>query len=167
MENFPSVRKNGFILLGNIKDSRLCHFYPKRELGKDIVNHIFIIFWVFPLILVLDVLTHIIFIKTPLLTQGTIKAAMKDFPVQLQTIHFVNPMAVFPMVGQALRAMLSKRLRERVTIHTGSNDEVLKSLAACSIPSACVPICMGGTLDTSSYIESFITGRLAIERCRQ
>ena len=78
---------------------------------------------------------------------------MKDFPVQLQTMHFVNPMAVFPMVGQALRAMLSKRLRQEVTIHTGSNAEVLESLAACSIPNACVPTSMGGKLDTSFLEE--------------
>ena len=114
------------------------------------------------------ILTHELFhVKSRLLIQGTIKAAMKDFPVQLQAMHFCNPMAVFPMVGQAIKAMLSKRLRQNVTIHKGSNDEVLKSLAACSIPNACVPISIGGKLDTSSYIDSFIAGRLAIERRRQ
>jgi len=33
MEN-PRVRKHGFVLLGNDKDMKLRHFYPKRVLGK-------------------------------------------------------------------------------------------------------------------------------------
>jgi len=41
------------------------------------------------------------------------------------------------------------RLRQTLTIHTGSSDDVLKSLAACSIPKSCIPTIMGGTLDTS------------------
>lgn len=130
VENFPSVRKKGFILLGNDKDMRLRHFHPRRGLVM-------------------------------------IKSGEKDFPVQLQSIHLCNPMAVFPLVATAAKVILPMRLRQNLTIHTGSSDEVLESLASCSIPSSCIPICMGGTLDTSSYIESFITGRLAIERRRQ
>ena len=72
-------------------------------------------------------------------------------------------MAVFPLVATAAKAMLPMRLRQKVTIHTGSSDEVLESLA-CSIPSNCIPTNMGGKLDTSSYIDSFIAGRLAIEK---
>ena len=36
MEN-PRVRKHGFVLLGNDKDMKLRHFYPKRVLGKSIL----------------------------------------------------------------------------------------------------------------------------------
>ena len=32
MEN-PSVRKHGFVLLGNDKDMKLCHMHPSRGLG--------------------------------------------------------------------------------------------------------------------------------------
>jgi len=96
-----------------------------------------------------------------------IKSGEKDFPVRLQTIHLCNPMAVFPLVATAAKVILPMRLRQALTIHTGTSDEVLESLASCSIPSSCIPKSMGGKLDTSSYIDSFITGRLAIEKRRQ
>jgi len=38
VENFPSVRKKGFILLGNDKDMRLRHFHPRRGLGVYYIN---------------------------------------------------------------------------------------------------------------------------------
>ena len=98
---------------------------------------------------------------------GMIKSGINYFPIQLQAVHLCNPMAVFPLVATAAKVILPMRLRQTLTIHTGSNDEVLESLAACSIPNACVPTNMGGKLDTSSYIDSFIAGRLAIEKRRQ
>ena len=76
-------------------------------------------------------------------------------------------MTVFPLVATAAKVILPMRMRETLTIHQGADDKVLESLAACSIPSSCIPTSMGGKLDTSSYIDSFITGRLAIERRRQ
>ena len=51
------------------------------------------------------------------------------------------------------------RMRETLTIHKGT--DVTGSLAACSIPSSCVPVNIGGKLDTS--IEAFIRARLTIE----
>jgi len=82
-------------------------------------------------------------------------------PVAAQHCHICNPMAVFPLVAQAIKAMLPLRMRETLTIHKGTSDEVLGSLAACSIPSSCIPINIGGKLDTS--IEAFIRARLTIE----
>jgi len=73
-------------------------------------------------------------------------------------------MAVFPFVAPVLKAMLSIRLRQTLTVHRGPTDKVLKSLAACSIPSTCLPTYMGGTLDvSSSFIEGFIATRLNVE----
>lgn len=94
---------------------------------------------------------------------GMIKSGINYFPIQLQAVHLCNPMAVFPLVATAAKVVMPIRLRQTVTIHTGSSEEVLKSLASCSIPGTCIPICMGGTLDISMTIEDFITERLAIE----
>ena len=94
---------------------------------------------------------------------GMIKSGINYFPILLQAVHLCNPMAVFPLVATAAKVVLPLRLRQTLTIHTGSSEEVLKSLASCSIPSSCIPICMGGTLDISMTIEDFITERLAIE----
>jgi len=82
-------------------------------------------------------------------------------PVAAQHCHICNPMAVFPMVAQPIKALLPVRMRETLTIHKGTSNEVLESLAACSIPSSCVPTNIGGKLDTS--IEAFIRARLTIE----
>ena len=70
-------------------------------------------------------------------------------------------MAIFPFVAQAIGAMLPLRLRETFTLHRGPTDKVLKSLAACSIPSTCLPTCMGGTCDVSC-LEGFIAKRLTV-----
>jgi len=70
-------------------------------------------------------------------------------------------MAVFPLIAPALKAMMSMKLRQNVTIHTGSSDKVLESLAACSIPNTCLPTIMGGVVDTSR--EAFVKARLTIE----
>ena len=94
---------------------------------------------------------------------GMIKSGINYFPILLQAVHLCNPMAVFPLVATAAKVVLPLRLRQTLTIHTGTDDEVLKSLASCSIPSTRVPTSMGGTLDISMTIEDFITERLAIE----
>ena len=57
--------------------------------------------------------------------------------------------------------MMSLRARQNVTLHTGSSDRVLESLAACSLPPTAVPTCMGGLLDVS--LEDLFKARLAIE----
>jgi len=93
----------------------------------------------------IDSLTHLISIYSSL---GILKSGEKDFPIQLQTMHLCNP-PVFILLLKVVKATLPSRLRQTLTIHTGSSDEVLKSLAACSIPKSCVPTSLGGTLDTS------------------
>ena len=72
-------------------------------------------------------------------------------------------MAVFPFVAPLIKAMLSIRLRQTLTVHRGPTDKVLNSLAACSMPSTCLPTTMGGTLDIDSSLEKFIAKRLVVE----
>ena len=82
-------------------------------------------------------------------------------PVAAQHCHISNPPAMFPLVAQAIKAMLPLRMRETLTIHQGAEDKVLESLATCSLPNYCVPTNLGGKLDTS--IEAFVAARLTIE----
>ena len=91
------------------------------------------------------------------------RSANYYFPtVQCKAFHGCNPMAVFPFVAPVFKAILSIRLRQTFTLHRGPTDTVLKSLAACSIPSTCLPNCMGGTCDVSC-LDGFIAKRLALE----
>ena len=80
-------------------------------------------------------------------------------PVAAQHCHICNPPAMFPLVAQAIKAMLPLRMRETLTLHKGA--DVTGSLAACSIPSTHIPTYIGGKLDTS--VEAFIRARLTIE----
>jgi len=73
----------------------------------------------------------------------------------------MQPVVRVSLIAPALKAMMSMRLRQNVTIHTGADVKVLESLAACSIPSTCLPSNMGGEVDTSR--EAFIRARLTIE----
>ena len=68
------------------------------------------------------------------------------------------------MIGPAIKAFSSLRSRQLLTLHNGSNDELLESLAACSLPPTAVPTCMGGSLHVS--LEDLFKARLAIEAAR-
>jgi len=148
MEN-PSVRKHGFVLLGNDKDMKLRHMDPGRGLGVCI-------YYLNLSVCSLFIISHDHFVSI-YSSLGILKSGEKDFPIQLQTMHLCNP-PVFILLLKVVKATLPMRLRQTLTIHTGSSDEVLKSLAACSIPRRCVPTSLGGTLNTS--LESFISERL-------
>ena len=71
-----------------------------------------------------------------------------------------NPV-VFPLVGTAVKAMLSLRQRQTLTIHSGSSNSLLESLAACSLPASVIPDNMGGSLHLS--LEKQVAARLAVE----
>ena len=67
----------------------------------------------------------------------------------------------FPLVAPAVKAMLSLRQRQTLTIHSGSSNSLLESLAACSLPASAIPDNMGGSLHLS--LEDLVRARLAIE----
>ena len=70
---------------------------------------------------------------------------------------------MFPLIASAVKAMLPMRLRQTLTVHSGTDEEVLKSLASYSIPRNCIPTSLGGTLN-ASFLEASITARLKIEQ---
>ena len=92
-----------------------------------------------------------------------IKSGDRDFPVRMHSRHVCNA-HIFPLVAPAIKCMMSLRSRQLLTLHNGSNDELLESLAACSLPPTAVPTCMGGLLDVS--LEDLFKARLAIEAAR-
>lgn len=67
----------------------------------------------------------------------------------------------FPLVAPAVKAMLSLRSRQLLTLHYGSSNSLLESLAACSLPASAIPDNMGGSLHVS--LEELVKARLAIE----
>ena len=84
------------------------------------------------------------------------------FPVRQQSRHVCNPNPdTFPLVGAAVKAMLSLRQRQTLTIHSGSSNSLLESLAACSLPARVVPTNIGGSLHLS--LEEQVAARLAVE----
>ena len=64
-------------------------------------------------------------------------------------------------MAPAVKAMLSLRQRQTLTIHSGSSNSLLESLAACSLPASVIPDNMGGSLHLS--LEELVRARLAIE----
>ena len=149
-------------MLGNIKDCRLRHFNSKRVLGKWL--HLIFIFCLSNLSLEIQSSHNYSSFLATIMTIAMIRAGTYYFPVLGKECHLCNPMAVFPFVAPVLKAMLSIRLRQTLTVHRGPTDKVLKSLAASSILSNSIPTYMGGTLDvSSSFIEGFIATRLAVE----
>jgi len=85
----------------------------------------------------------------------------RDFPILRKGVHACYPNYVMKFVSSPMRAVLSLRERQILTLHSGTSDEVLASLAKHSIPSTALPTAMGGELDIS--LESFVLARLTIE----
>jgi len=91
---------------------------------------------------------------------ATCRSADRTFPVKIQSWHFVR-CDIFPVVASAVKALLSMNQRQTVFLHGGSEEMIIDSLAACSMPRRCIPKELGGTLEWS--VEAFMKSRLAIE----
>jgi len=85
----------------------------------------------------------------------------RDFPILRKGVHACYPNYVMKLVSSPVRAVLSLRERQILTLHSGTSDGVIASLAKHSIPSTALPTDMGGELDVS--LESFVLARLTIE----
>jgi len=85
----------------------------------------------------------------------------RDFPILRKGVHACYPNYVMKLVSSPVRAVLSLRERQILTLHSGTSDGVIASLAKHSIPSTALPTAMGGELNVS--LESFVLARLTIE----
>ena len=85
----------------------------------------------------------------------------RDFPILRKGVHACYPNSVMKLVSSPFRAMLSLKERQILTLHSGTSDGVIASLAKHSIPKSALPTAMGGELDVS--LESFVLARLTIE----
>ena len=85
----------------------------------------------------------------------------RDFPILRKGVHACYPNYVMKLVSSPVRAVLSLRERQIFTLHSGTSDRVLASLAKHSIPKTALPTDMGGELDVS--LEAFVAARLTIE----
>ena len=74
------------------------------------------------------------------------------FPIKWQGLHCCN-LKIFPIIAKGVQAMLSLSQRQIFMIHNGSTEQVLESLAACSISKRCLPNDnMGGQVPYSECI---------------
>ena len=82
------------------------------------------------------------------------------FPIKWQGLHCCN-LKIFPIIAKGVQAMLSLSQRQIFMIHNGSTEQVLESLAACSISKRCIPVDMGGQVPIT--LDSFVKARLFLE----
>ena len=82
------------------------------------------------------------------------------FPIKWQGIHCCN-LKIFPIIAKGVKAMLSMSQRQIFMIHNGTTEQVLESLAACSISKRCIPVDMGGQVPIT--LDAFVKARLFLE----
>ncbi len=67
----------------------------------------------------------------------------RSFPIQWKMVHVCHAMEVFPLVSQAIRAILTKTQRQSFLMHNGSDERVLETLFEQSLQKHCVPTDLG------------------------
>jgi len=70
-------------------------------------------------------------------------------PIRCSAFHYVHPPSFIKVVVKILRVMLSKKLRNRINVHSGSMDEALKSLSKFGLARDTLPEVFGGDLSFS------------------
>ena len=76
-------------------------------------------------------------------------------PVRVGAFHICQPPTFFTIVFPIIKLLLGKRLRERIKVHTGSEEHVLERLARFGIPVESVPSDLGGAvvLNQKAWLE--------------
>mmetsp|Transcript_5545 Transcript_5545/g.9926 ORF Transcript_5545/g.9926 Transcript_5545/m.9926 type:complete len:425 (+) Transcript_5545:476-1750(+) len=82
-------------------------------------------------------------------------------PIRIKMVHVCHVNAVFPLVAQAVKAILSQMPGKSFLLHNGSDERVLESLCEYGLPKHCVPTYLGGTFHVST--DAFVRDRLTIE----
>jgi len=85
----------------------------------------------------------------------------RAFPIRWYRVHVCQANAVFPMISNAIKAILSKMQRQTFLLHNGSEERVLETLEETGVPRHCVPTDLGGPLQFSQ--DDFIRDRLIAE----
>jgi hypothetical protein len=78
-------------------------------------------------------------------------------PVRLSAFHVCHPPAFFAIVFPLFKLFLGERLRKRLKLHSGSNEQVLISLAdPFGLTKDVIPVDLGGdvALDARSWLDS-------------
>lgn len=76
-------------------------------------------------------------------------------PLRLSALHICHPPTFFGILFPLIRLLLGARLRERIRVHTGSDEKVLASLNEFGIAKDSVPNELGGNivLDHARWLE--------------
>jgi len=75
-------------------------------------------------------------------TEGTL-------PIRTSAFHIVNPPTFIKIVVKIAKIMLSKKLRSRINVHSGSMEEILTSLSKFGLAKDTLPEVFGGNLSFS------------------
>mmetsp|Transcript_16128 Transcript_16128/g.46289 ORF Transcript_16128/g.46289 Transcript_16128/m.46289 type:complete len:295 (+) Transcript_16128:238-1122(+) len=77
-------------------------------------------------------------------------------PVRVGAFHICQPPTFFTIVFPIIKLLLGKRLRERIKVHTGSEEHVLERLARFGISTESVPSDLGGAvvLNQKAWLEN-------------
>ena len=70
-------------------------------------------------------------------------------PTSTSALHIVNPPTFVKVAVRIIKIMMSKKLRSRINVHSGSTDEALKSLSKFGLARDTLPEVFGGDLSFS------------------
>lgn len=92
------------------------------------------------------------------------KGFMKEFfacirgilPIRLSCIHICHPPSFFKIVWTFLKLLMSRKIRERVQVHSGSQEHVVEKLVSkFDFKMEDIPVDLGGTrkVDPNGWVE--------------
>lgn len=83
-------------------------------------------------------------------------------PLRLAAVHLCHPPVFMHIILDIMRLFLGKRLRQRIRVHSGSDEKVLQHLEEYGLPKDLIPTPLGGNVvvDPSGWVDQ----RLAAER---
>ena len=77
------------------------------------------------------------------LTRGVVQSE-KIFPIRWRMAHLCHLGAnIYPLVANAIRALLSPFQRESIFVHNGTDDKVVEELSRYSFSRKCIPEDLG------------------------
>lgn len=76
-------------------------------------------------------------------------------PVRLSAIHMVHPPSFLKVIFPFMKVLLGARLRKRIKIYNGSDEETVKSLEKFGLTTEHLPVELGGKvcLDLGAWID--------------
>lgn len=83
-------------------------------------------------------------------------------PLRLAAVHACHPPVLMHIILDILRLFLGKRLRQRMRVHSGSDETVLQHLEGYGLTKDLIPTPLGGNVvvDPSGWVDTRLAAEL-------